>query len=144
MKPLSRQHHEGLILAQIIKKGAPAYKGLPHTTEELRKHVASKFENELTPHFYIEEEILFDFLRQKKDLPQEISSMIHEIVEEHHKIGELVEEIETSDNPIPAMDDLGHLLESHIRKEERQLFQLIQDYLGEAEMKELKEKIESF
>ena len=29
LAPLSREHHEGLILAQLLKKGAPAYRGLP-------------------------------------------------------------------------------------------------------------------
>lgn len=141
---LSRQHHEGLILAQLIKKGAPDYKGLPTDTEGKRKHVVKKFEKELAPHFYIEEEILFDFVKQQKSLPEEIQSMIHEIMEEHKKIGQLVEEIETTDNPIAPMDDLGHLLESHIRKEERQLFQMIQEFLGEPNMQELKAKIEDF
>lgn len=144
LQPLSRQHHDGLILAQLIKKDAPAYKGLPTDTEGKRKHVLKTFEKDLAPHFYIEEEILFDFLKEKKDLPDDIRKMIREIKEEHAKIGQLVEEIEEMDNPIPPMDDLGHLLQSHIRKEERELFQMIQDYLGEEELQKLKDRIESF
>jgi len=30
---LSHDHHHGLILAQLIKKGSPQYKNLPNTTE---------------------------------------------------------------------------------------------------------------
>ena len=31
LAPLSREHHGTLILAQLLKKGAPVYKGLPDT-----------------------------------------------------------------------------------------------------------------
>jgi len=30
LAPFSREHHGALILAQVMKKGAPAYKGILH------------------------------------------------------------------------------------------------------------------
>jgi hypothetical protein len=34
LQPLSREHHEALLLAQLLKKNAPAYKGLPLNEHE--------------------------------------------------------------------------------------------------------------
>ena len=51
LTPLSREHHSGLILAQLIKKGAPDYKNLPKTTTEKVKYTIDFYKSELIEHF---------------------------------------------------------------------------------------------
>ncbi|MBK6484853.1 MAG: hypothetical protein IPG01_17405 [Chitinophagaceae bacterium] len=45
----------------------------------------------------------------------------------------LVQRIESQEETESALHDLGSLLESHIRKEERELFQQMQDKLSPAD-----------
>ncbi len=63
--PLSHDHHQGLILAQQLKKGAPQYKGMPSTLEEKKNYTISFYNNELKKHFYDEEKILFPLCKRK-------------------------------------------------------------------------------
>ena len=51
LQPLSRDHHQGLILAQILKKGAPQYKGMPSTIEGKKEYAIAFSESELKQHF---------------------------------------------------------------------------------------------
>jgi hemerythrin-like domain-containing protein len=56
--------------------------------------------------------------------------MIDEIVEEHDKISELISKI-SEGNKEQNLDDLGFLLEAHIRNEERVVFTKIEELLGD-------------
>ena len=73
LHPLSHDHHQGLILAQQLKKGAPQYKGMPATLEEKKNYTISFYNNELIKHFEDEEKILFPLV---KDRSPEIDVMI--------------------------------------------------------------------
>ena len=134
---LSHDHHHGLMLAQLIKKGAPEYKGLPTDLVGKIDHVKVSWEKELKPHFENEEKILFPFV---KGNDEEIDGLIEEVLAEHKIIKSLVEELETTDDTETTLDKLGKTLELHIRKEERVLFKKIQKLLGE-ELNSLEDKI---
>jgi iron-sulfur cluster repair protein YtfE (RIC family) len=131
---LSHDHHRGLILAQQLKKGAPQYKGMPKTLEEKKHYTISFFGSDLKKHFSAEEEILFPFVQNKNS---EVDNLINEIIDEHRKMEKLVKKIQITDELENILDELGWLLESHIRKEERNLFMLIQDILTEEELKDI-------
>lgn len=135
--PLSQDHHNGLMLAQLIKKGAPKYKGLPTDIMGKVKYVKDSWENELKQHFENEEKILFPVMKGKDD---GIDILIEDILEEHNKIRSLVADLSKTENYETALNDLGILLEGHIRKEERQLFVKIQA-LFENELNDLEGKI---
>lgn len=122
---LSHDHHHGLLLAQLIKKNAPVYKDLPNNTEGKVKHVINSWENELKFHFENEEKILFPAIVGKN---KEIDDLVEEILSEHKLIKNLVLGLEKADNTVSLLNELGLMLENHIRKEERQLFQLIQTH----------------
>ena len=47
LAPLSRDHHEALILSQLLKKDSPAYKGLPVTVEGKVNYAVGFFEKNL-------------------------------------------------------------------------------------------------
>jgi iron-sulfur cluster repair protein YtfE (RIC family) len=134
---LSHDHHHGLMLAQLIKKDAPEYKGLPTDLIGKANHVKESWEKELKLHFKNEENILFPFVIGKDE---ELDSLIEDILEEHKLIESLVKNLDTSSDLESTLDQLGKTLESHIRKEERELFQKIQILLGE-ELNKLEGKI---
>jgi hemerythrin-like domain-containing protein len=134
---LSHDHHHGLMLAQLIKKGAPEYKGLPTDIIGKVKYAKEAWEKELKLHFKNEEEILFPFVKNKD---VDLDKLIEGILEEHKQIKSLVKNLDTSENKEEVLNDLGILLEKHIRKEERQVFKMIQ-MLFEDELNELEGKI---
>ena len=125
--PLSQDHHHGLLLSQLIKKGAPEYKDLPNDIEGKAEYVKESWNNELKLHFENEEKILFPFVQGKNDA---LDNLISEIIDEHIKIKKLVKELDYSENKEETLNKLGVLLENHIRKEERILFPQTQTLLG--------------
>ncbi len=131
---LSHDHHQGLILAQQIKKGAPQYKGMPSTPEGKKEYAISFYKTELIRHFENEEEILFPTSAGKNE---KIDKLIAEIISEHRKMETLIRDLEKTDRFENVLDELGHLLEKHIRKEERELFVRIEEVLNEKELESL-------
>ncbi len=134
LAPLSRDHHEALILSQLLKKNTPVYKGLPETVKGKINYATIFFEKELKDHFKTEEEV---FALVKNSHPEEIAILVTELTSEHRSLEKMFDEIGTKENPIEMMDRLGELLNNHIRKEERVLFPLLQEYCSE----EMLEKI---
>jgi len=132
--PLSHQHHSLLILAQLIKKDSPFYKGLPTDLPEKRVYTLNKFKEEIVPHFEAEELILIPFILGKN---KRIDILSEEIVGEHKKISELIELIRNEVDIEENLDNLGNLLSEHIRKEERELFQLVQEVFSEEQLSKL-------
>jgi len=135
---LSHDHHHGLILAQLIKKGSPQYKNLPNTTEGKKDYLIKFYYDELVKHFEDEENILFPAVNGKDD---EIDNLIEEIITEHKKIKQLVNQLEVNEDVENTLDKLGNILESHIRKEERDLFMKIQAILTEQELTAVEEQL---
>jgi len=135
--PLSQDHHHGLMLAQLIKKGTPEYKGLPTTISGKINYVKLAWENELKIHFENEEKILFPAIKGKN---HDIDKLIEEILEEHNQIKTLVSNLSTCEIPDNTLNDLGVLLEQHIRKEERSFFEKVQILLDK-DLKALEGKI---
>lgn len=136
--PLSHDHHQGLILAQQLKKGAPHYKGMPSTLEGKRDYTIQFYNSELKRHFADEEEILFPYVTGKN---AELDKLISEIISEHRSMERLISALENTDNHESTMDELGWLLEKHIRNEERELFPAIEEILTEGQLSELKTKL---
>ncbi len=135
---LSHDHHHGLILAQLIKKGSPQYKNLPFTTEGKRDYAVQFYNTELIRHFEEEEKVLYPLVKSRD---KEIDSLFEEIITEHRKIKKLITRLESDEDVDDTMDELGYLLESHIRKEERELFTAIQKILTEEELIQLEKKL---
>jgi len=135
---LSHDHHQGLILAQLIKKSAPKYKNLPDTTDGKTEYTINFYNVELLKHFKQEEEILFPAVKGKD---KAIDSLIDEIISEHRRIKSLVDSLKAKNNHEQLLDELGNLLELHIRKEERILFPAIEKLLSEDELNILTAKL---
>ena len=135
---LSHDHHHGLLLAQLIKKGSPRYPNLPKTTKGKVDYTLRFYNNELIRHFESEEHILFKIVYGRN---WELDSLIDELKSEHKKIKSLVGELKESNEKEICLDKLGNLLEKHIRKEERKVFNLIEKQLSEEELKTIGEQL---
>jgi len=137
---LSHDHHHGLILSQLIKKDSSLYKNLPETTEEKKDYSIRFYNDELIRHFEVEEKVLYPLVNNRA---REIDSLFEEIIAEHQQIKKLITKLESNDDVEDTMDELGYLLESHIRKEERKLFPLIQNLLSDEELIHLENKLQN-
>ncbi len=128
---LSREHNMGLFLALAMKSDTPPIKTMPATPEEKVTFLKAQFQNELQRHFKAEEEFLFPFAKGKTN---EMDALIVELQDEHKVLAIKIDEIQNSTDLISDLDKIGNLLEMHIRKEERGLFQLIQVSFSEEEL----------
>lgn len=93
------------------------------------------WENGGNEHFREEEEILLPAFAQfaEIDRPEITENLI-----EHVKIRALVDQVvKTSPPSIELMHKLGALLESHVRKEERTIFPMIEEALPDEKLYEL-------
>lgn len=126
LAPLSRDHHPALILAQLLKKDAPVYKGLPQTTKDKAIYATTFFEKDLRIHFE-KEEAVFSLVKM---VHPGIEKLVNELVAEHQQLSAMFHSLtDTVQQDLTAtMNILGELLNSHIRKEERLLFPLIQQH----------------
>lgn len=129
---LSRDHHPALILAQLLKRNTPAYKGMPTDTAGKIAYAKKFYLAELITHFEQEEKMM-DMLG---GLNPQLDVLIKEIRAEHVQIRQLFSGLENGDTII-AMDTLGNALDQHIRKEERELFPLIEKSCDRAMMESI-------
>lgn len=131
--PLSREHHTALILAQLLKKNAPAYKGLPDTIAEKATYAQELFQYTIQKHFE-QEEAMLDLVT---DCDAELTSITTEIKTEHKYLTVLFHSLETATDLTATLDTLGIALEKHIRKEERVLFPLLQLHCSEEQFQQI-------
>jgi iron-sulfur cluster repair protein YtfE (RIC family) len=135
---LSHNHHQGLILAQQLKKGAPQYKGMPSTLDEKKEYTISFFNSELIKHFDDEEKILFPPVINRNS---KVDELVKEIISEHRRMESLINDLKKNNDVVDLLDEFGRLLENHIRKEERVLFPKIEEILSEEEIVRIGEKL---
>ena len=128
--PLSHDHHHGLALALRCRKQAlgqlkpMGLKGLKERAQELRDF----FTNNLIRHFRAEEDALFPKLRQ---LVPESAALLDQLARDHQQLRDAIARLESDSGLAKLVFDLGDLLERHIRKEERELFPLFEEHVGE-------------
>jgi iron-sulfur cluster repair protein YtfE (RIC family) len=125
---LSRDHHGALILAKLLQKDAPAYKGLPTDTTGKAVYAIDFYKRELIKHFEAEEKAL----SMVKGTNTHLDALVQTIFEEHQQLHK------SFNNIVPVavlpgeLDEIGLALEKHVRKEERELFPLIESTCTEA------------
>lgn len=120
---LSREHHGALILARLLQMNAPAYKSLPTDTYGKAGYAFQFYEKELVKHFEAEEKAL----TLVKGISLALDQWLPIISNEHKALHVLFQTIKDNDNLQAHLDTLGKTLEIHIRKEERELFPLIEE-----------------
>lgn len=126
--PLSRFHRSCLFLALIAKENAPPVKGNPTAIDEKILYAKSFYQRQLKPHFALESK-LWEYVESKTDSLLEI---VRDLRQERIELIAQFESLTTDD--AAAFYEMGALLEKHVRKEERVLFQQIQTDLSEEEL----------
>ncbi len=130
---LSRDHHEGLILSQLIKYGAPVYRNMPQTTEGKILYAKEFYRHHLLQHFQ-KEERLFE---KVKSINRELADLTTELEEEHRELHHLFALLDGPGAKEEKLNNAGVKLEAHIRKEERVFFPLIEKHGSIELLKEL-------
>lgn len=130
--PFSKFHRSCLFLALIAKENAPNVKGYPTDTEGKIEYALSFYQGPLKKHFD-QEEALWQYVNHKSE---RLNKVITELGQERKALHQLFENLLANKVEI-TLNQIGALLEKHIRQEERVLFQQIQSDLTEEELSEI-------
>ena len=125
LQPLSREHHQGLILTLNVEKGVKRDVAF----ERIAKYIKVHYEELLKPHFDFEEREVFTFL-PKANKERRVAE------KQHLEIEKIVLNLNTLDD----CSLLADRLRKHIRFEERELFELIQTHVDPTDLDELNGK----
>lgn len=131
--PLSHQHQHALALCVRIERASP----IPETDlPAWQAEISQLFQTEIQIHFAAEERVLFPTAHKF----QELIPLTGELLAEHVTLREGLAGIQT----LPAADisSVAKQLATHIRKEERLLFERIQQLLSEEELNTLGRELE--
>src|ERR1044071_4045221 len=127
---LSQDHHHGLALALRCRKQSLGQlkpmgaEGRRARAREVRECVSAS----LLRHFRAEEEIVFPLLQGGTP---ETAALIQDLVAEHERIRTAERGLQSETGLAKLLFDAGDLLERHIRKEERELFPLVEKRLND-------------
>ena len=128
LQGLTSEHHQALVLAgrlrQACRQGGVSRERLQSTCRT--------FEQDLNPHFVIEEELILPALAAagRKDLVDRTN-------EEHHQLRALIVAAATSEDATLHLQAFADLLTAHVRFEERTLFAAAQQILTIKELEML-------
>jgi iron-sulfur cluster repair protein YtfE (RIC family) len=134
--PLSHQHQHALALCVRIDRAQPIPpENFSLWLEEIKRDFAQEFEN----HFSAEESVLFPAARQ---FPEMIP-LVEELISDHTGLRECFSRVGAGTMSLEALPDFARQLSLHIRKEERQLFERLQQLLTAEQLKDLGTQLES-
>ncbi|MFC7060974.1 hemerythrin domain-containing protein [Halobacillus seohaensis] len=124
LHPLSHHHHHALVVAQQLKKTDE------HANkQEQRRSVINFWQKDGAIHFRDEEEVLLPLYAQYASVDQE---PIKQMLMEHVQIRALIARIRTEQRlSVEQFQNLGELLDNHVRLEERVIFPMIQEAVPE-------------
>ncbi|WP_421812422.1 hemerythrin domain-containing protein [Flagellimonas sp.] len=120
LQGVSREHHHGLLLCWKIRTGLA--KNI--SPDRIKTYVDWFFDVYLRPHFELEENHIFPILSH--DHP-----WVKKALADHRRLTRL---FTSTDHGIKTLGQIEEELERHIRFEERQLFNEIQQLANEAQL----------
>ena len=126
IQPLSREHHHSLLLCWKIRKGFA--NGV--APERMKVYTDWFFENHILPHFAVEEQYMFPVLGNAHEL-------VKKALSEHRRLKRLFQNEEEIEKSLSLIEEE---LEMHIRFEERELFNIIQEKATPEELGLIAEK----
>src|SRR5699024_3872957 len=112
LQPLSRHHHQALVVALQAKRIGTDKSKL--TVDKMKQEIETFWVDGGNQHFQEEEEIVLPVYAQYKSINH---PEIIEMLLEHVKIRSSVHQIlTTEDDLIPIMNEFGELLTTHVRR----------------------------
>jgi len=121
--PLSQQHHNGLALCVLTERGLGA-DASPANVAKLAQRAIDRYDIELTNHFGIEEQLLFPMI--ERELGK--MAILAELIADHRTLEGMIDQLRTAPSA-ERLKKFCELLRRHIRREENELFQDIQQRL---------------
>ena len=136
--PLSLEHHDALVLAQGLILGRSKAPRSNWSTDHRSQidRIKDFFQETFLAHFEAEEKYVFP--RVVERIPDR-TALVEELRKDHDDLRKLVRGLSAgcANELSVRLPSLGRLMEVHIRKEERVLFQAIQSSLEAVELEEI-------
>jgi hemerythrin-like domain-containing protein len=125
--PLSRQHQHALALCVRIDRASPIRES---DLAAWQMEVAQLFQTEIGIHFAAEEQALFPAARRF----HELAPLVDELLADHAALRVAFAQAEGGNLTAADLSAAAQRLAAHIRKEERQLFERLQELLSQEEL----------
>jgi hemerythrin-like domain-containing protein len=133
LQPLSRQHHNGLLAALLLKKGIAK----SAAANVMAAFIVDFWKNDLTEHFESEEEVLIPALINTsldKDLTEQL-------LKEHALIRSYIDSLKNKADDLSTIKAFTELLEKHIRFEEKIYFPEAEKLLSQEQLQKIGEQL---
>lgn len=127
LQPISRDHHQSLLLGWKIRTGLR----LNVSADRIYKYLSWFYTNYMKQHFSKEERYLFPILGDHHE-------KVIRAKKEHHQIHEFFHQKKVTEEDISMFEKL---LTAHVRFEERDLFNLIQEQANSMELENILNQI---
>jgi|ERR1700683_4186641 len=125
--PLSHQHRRALVLCVRIDRAQPIpVADLEAWQTEIEQH----FEQEIKIHFAAEEQVLFPAAVRFAEL----IPLVEELIADHAGLRESFNQAKARSMSADSLPPFALQLSTHIRKEERQLFESLQQLMTEKDL----------
>jgi hemerythrin-like domain-containing protein len=125
--PLSHQHQRVLALCVRIDRASPVGDA---DLAAWQAEIAQHFQTEIRTHFAAEENVLFPAARKFPAL----CPLVEELLLDHFMLRESFAKAEAHAMSAADVSAFAHQMSAHIRKEERQLFERVQELMSQEEM----------
>jgi hemerythrin-like domain-containing protein len=134
--PLSHQHQRALALCVRIDRAQP----IPAADLQVwQAEIEQHFEQEIKIHFSAEEQALFPAARKFHDLVP----LVEELLSDHASLRKMFTEAEARRMSVETLPAFAQQLSAHIRKEERHLFERLQQLMNPEELAALGRQLEA-
>jgi hemerythrin-like domain-containing protein len=134
--PLSHQHQRALALCVRIDRAQPIRNA---DLEAWQHEIQELVDQEIKIHFAAEEKVLFPAAAQFPEL----AALVEELFADHVSLREYFSHAERRNLSAESLPAFAQQLSAHIRKEERQLFERLQQLMTAEQMSSLGVKLES-
>jgi iron-sulfur cluster repair protein YtfE (RIC family) len=125
--PLSRQHQHALALCVRIDRASPISGS---DLAAWQAEITQLCQTEIEIHFIAEERVVFP---EAKRFPQ-FSALVDDLLADHAALRALFADAAAEQMSIASLSAVAQRLSAHIRKEERQLFEGLQEVLSLEEL----------
>jgi hemerythrin-like domain-containing protein len=125
--PLSRQHQHALALCVRIDRASPI---ADFDLAAWQMEIAQLFQAEIGIHFGAEEQALFPAAARFKEL----APLVEELIADHADLRRVFAKAEAHELSASDLSVAAQRLSAHIRKEERQVFQRMQELMSQEEL----------
>ena len=125
--PLSHQHRRALALCVRIDRASPIREA---DLSAWQAEIAQHFQSEMRIHFAAEENVLFPAARKFPAL----TPLVEELLLDHFMLRESFAKAEAHAMSATDVATFAQQMSAHIRKEERQLFERLQELMKQEEL----------